>query len=94
MHTTQQRACQAVQLSFSPRAVPLTGFSLPDAVSVRMLTVVPLDYDFPGGWCVSVQPIPIDIRENPIPVLGHPDRTLCETWAVKRGNERGLDDTA
>ena len=57
----QQLPCQGVQLSACLRALPLTGFSLPDAVSVRMLTVLALDDDFPGRWRVSVQPIAIDV---------------------------------
>jgi hypothetical protein len=50
-----------VQLSACLQALPLTGFSLPDAVSIRMLTVLALDDDFPGRWRVSVQPIAIDV---------------------------------
>ena len=57
----QQLPCQGVQLSACLQALPLTGFSLPDAVSVRMLTVLALDDDFPGRWRVSVQPIAIDV---------------------------------
>lgn len=62
----------------------LTGLSLPGEVSVGMLAILPLGDDFIGRRGVAMQSIAINVRKDPVAVLGDPDRTLCEACETRQ----------
>jgi hypothetical protein len=48
-------------------------------ISVGVLAIFALGDDGAGRRCVAVQPVAVDVREDPVPMLRYPRWAFCET---------------